>query len=155
MLGASVPQTLFHFESHALWLYFFISSSYPVYEAGTFITLFWGNQDSERLSCLAGVTQLVNDQVRTGAQISLMPKAVLFLSESVLRWSRRRGSVIGGGGERKRSTHSERFALDTGHAEAPGEEERERGHQPHSRPNKVLEATGSPPEPQKPKAIPG
>ena len=84
-----------------------------------------------------------------------MPKAVFFLSESVLRWSRGRGSVIGGGGEWKRSTHSEGFALDTGHAEAPGEEERERGHQPHSWPNKALEATGSPPEPQKPMAIPG
>lgn len=68
-----------------LCLYFFIKCSHPVYEAGTFIILFSkrGNQDSESLSYLTGVTQPVSGQVRIGTQIPLMPRPVLFLlSES-------------------------------------------------------------------------
>lgn len=63
-----------------LCLYFFIKCSHPVYEAGTFIILFSkrGNQDSESLSYLTGVTQPVS-----GTQIPLMPRPVLLLlSES-------------------------------------------------------------------------
>ena len=48
---------------------------------------------------MAGVTHLVNSQVRIGAQNSLMPKPALFLPEYVLRKeSGGRGSMMGGGG---------------------------------------------------------
>lgn len=58
-----------------------------------------------------------------------MPKPVplLLLSESVLKrgFGGRGSSITGGGRERKRrQTHTEGFALDTGHAETPTEEER-------------------------------
>lgn len=69
-----------------------------MYRAGLLIILFYkrGTQESERLSRLAVVTQLVNGQVRIRAQLSLVPETGLFLSVSVLRRGPGgRSSVIG------------------------------------------------------------
>lgn len=63
------------------------------------IILFYkrGTHESERLSRLAGVTQLVHGRVRLRAQLSLGPEPAPFLSVSVLRRGPGgRGSIIGG-----------------------------------------------------------
>ena len=97
----------------------------------------WRNQDTERLSYLSGVTQLVNGRVRIRAQISLMPKLVLFPSESVLRRGSggRRGSTAGGGGEWKR-WHTHR-RICPGHRTWRELKKRDSSHQPHSGPKGV------------------
>lgn len=131
-----------YYVAGTLAIFFFsISFSHPVYEAGTFIILFWRNQDSERLNCLARVTQRVNGQVRTEAQVSHAKGCALPVGVCAKMVWRKGWHSWGVEGSGRDDAHTEGFALDTGHAEAPGEEETGRLSAPLSR------SSGSPPDP--------